>query len=132
MLSATRIAAPLVAVVASLAMTAGAGGREPAATGRHEAAPVISGWAPCSVKRRLSGTEILGVQALRMPCSRAATAIARARPLFSPAGPIFSTAGYRCAGKNLEPLTPAPSELPQLVRCTGRRHRELRFLWISS
>ncbi len=132
MFSATRIAAPLVAVVALLAMTAGAGGRATAATGPPAAGPPISGWTACSVKRNLSGTEILDVQALRVPCSRAARAIARARPLFSPAGPFFSTAGYRCVGKSLEPFTPAPSELPQLVHCTGRHHRELRFLWIYS
>jgi hypothetical protein len=132
MLSMTRFAAPVVAVVASMGITAAAGGHTVAATARPGAGPLISGWTACSITRQVSGTEIRDVQAWRIPCSRAAKAIAHARPLFSPGGPIFSTAGYRCAGKNLEPITPAPSELPQLVHCTGRHGHELRFLWISS
>ena len=86
------------------------------------------GWAVCSFTRRVSRTEISQVQALRMRCSRAASAIGRTRVLLSPAGPIFADAGYACVGKNLEPVTPAPSQLPELVGCRGRHHRGFRFI----
>jgi hypothetical protein len=83
----------------------------------------------CSVSRRLAGTRISEVQALRVTCSQAARRIDRGRLLLSPAGPLFAVRGYACGERNLDPVTPAPSQLPQLVLCTAGHRHEFRFIW---
>jgi hypothetical protein len=117
-----RKVVPSLVVLVALAMTAATGERAQAA-GR---------WKACSIHRSLSGTEVSRVHTSRMPCSQAAGAIGRGRVLLTPGGPMFSTAGYRCVGRNLQPTTPAPSQLPALIRCTRGHGHTFRFRWTWS
>ena len=114
-----KIGALATLVAASLAVMVGSG----------QAAPGHPVWTPCALRRTLSGTQIAELQVARMSCAQAAGAIRHARVLLTPGGPIFSSAGTACAARNLEPTTPAPSQLPELVRCTARHQRAFRFIW---
>jgi hypothetical protein len=122
MLSVKRKVAPGLVVLAALAVTAATGAGAEAA----------GGWKACSVHRSVSGTKISRVHASGMPCSEAAGAIQRGRVLLSPGGPIFSTSGYRCTGKNLHPTSPSPSQLPALIHCTRGHGHAFRFRWTWS
>ena len=99
------------------------------AVGSGHAAPGRPIWTACALRRTLSGTQIAELQVARMSCTQAAGAIKRARVLLTPGGPIFSSAGQTCRATNLEPTTPAPSQLPELVRCRGHRQQAFRFIW---
>ena len=100
-----------------------------AVVGSGHAAPRTPIWTVCSLRRTLSGTQIAELQVARMSCAQAAVAIKHARVLLTPGGPVFSSAGETCASRNLEPTTPSPSQLPELVRCTSRHQRSFRFIW---